>query len=155
MPRELRLTLGRALVDDKSPEDVQPQKSGQNKEGTCHLCPPKLHRNSVYMCDMQYIEPYVCNVQSSSAHLQEIANSHIHQGVRSVKTTDTISLSEPLSCNGQSDESILTSSHRPPPIDMPVKCLPNEDFGVFYENYETLAALKNWSEQQKKAGRLS
>ncbi|GBP32291.1 hypothetical protein EVAR_86123_1 [Eumeta japonica] len=30
--------------------------------------------------------------------------------------------------------------------------LPNEDFGEFYENYETLAALKNWTEWQKKAG---
>ncbi|GBP38369.1 hypothetical protein EVAR_36322_1 [Eumeta japonica] len=29
--------------------------------------------------------------------------------------------------------------------------LPNEDFGEFYENYETLAALKNWTERQKKA----
>ncbi|GBP41786.1 Transposon Tf2-9 polyprotein [Eumeta japonica] len=30
--------------------------------------------------------------------------------------------------------------------------LPIEDFGEFYENYETLAALKNWTEQQTKAG---
>ncbi|GBP21577.1 hypothetical protein EVAR_9762_1 [Eumeta japonica] len=30
-----------------------------------------------------------------------IADSHIHQGARSVKTTNTTSLSEPLSCNGQ------------------------------------------------------
>ncbi|GBP24153.1 hypothetical protein EVAR_10377_1 [Eumeta japonica] len=30
--------------------------------------------------------------------------------------------------------------------------LPNEDFGEFYENYETLAALKNWTERQRKAG---
>ncbi|GBP86656.1 hypothetical protein EVAR_90716_1 [Eumeta japonica] len=35
------------------------------------------------------------------AHPQEIADSHIHQGVRNVKTTDTTSLSGPLSCNGQ------------------------------------------------------
>ncbi|GBP83685.1 hypothetical protein EVAR_57085_1 [Eumeta japonica] len=35
------------------------------------------------------------------AHPQEIADSHIHQDVRSVKTTDTISLSGPLSCNDQ------------------------------------------------------
>ncbi|GBP33937.1 MD-2-related lipid-recognition protein [Eumeta japonica] len=31
----------------------------------------------------------------------EIADSHIHQGARSVKTTNTTSLSGPLSCNGQ------------------------------------------------------
>ncbi|GBP71973.1 hypothetical protein EVAR_45287_1 [Eumeta japonica] len=30
--------------------------------------------------------------------------------------------------------------------------LPNEDFGEFYENYETLAALKNLTERQRKAG---
>ncbi|GBP94200.1 hypothetical protein EVAR_69555_1 [Eumeta japonica] len=30
--------------------------------------------------------------------------------------------------------------------------LPNEDFREFYNNYETLAALKNRSESQKKAG---
>ncbi|GBP46596.1 hypothetical protein EVAR_95058_1 [Eumeta japonica] len=30
--------------------------------------------------------------------------------------------------------------------------LPNKDFGEFYENYETLAALKNWTERQRKAG---
>ncbi|GBP76963.1 hypothetical protein EVAR_63310_1 [Eumeta japonica] len=30
------------------------------------------------------------------AHPQEIADSHIHQGARSVKTTNTTSLSEPL-----------------------------------------------------------
>ncbi|GBP34169.1 hypothetical protein EVAR_30721_1 [Eumeta japonica] len=30
--------------------------------------------------------------------------------------------------------------------------LPNEDFGEFYENYETLATLKNWNERQRKAG---
>ncbi|GBP78147.1 hypothetical protein EVAR_99181_1 [Eumeta japonica] len=35
------------------------------------------------------------------AHPQEIADSHIHQGTRSVKTTNTTSLSGPLSCNGQ------------------------------------------------------
>ncbi|GBP00224.1 hypothetical protein EVAR_848_1 [Eumeta japonica] len=35
------------------------------------------------------------------AHPQEIADSHIHQAARSVKTTNTTSLSRPLSCNGQ------------------------------------------------------
>ncbi|GBP73250.1 hypothetical protein EVAR_55016_1 [Eumeta japonica] len=35
------------------------------------------------------------------AHPQEIADSHIHQGARSVKTTNTTSLSGPLSCNSQ------------------------------------------------------
>ncbi|GBP42290.1 hypothetical protein EVAR_16386_1 [Eumeta japonica] len=37
----------------------------------------------------------------SQAHPQEIVDSHIHQGARSVKTTNTTSLSGPLSCNGQ------------------------------------------------------
>ncbi|GBP39623.1 hypothetical protein EVAR_25446_1 [Eumeta japonica] len=41
----------------------------------------------------------------------------------------------------------------PPPASPTVfQGLPNEDFGEFYENYETLAALKNWTERQKKAG---
>ncbi|GBP77906.1 hypothetical protein EVAR_89559_1 [Eumeta japonica] len=35
------------------------------------------------------------------AHPQEIADSHIHQGARSVKTINTTSLSGPLSCSGQ------------------------------------------------------
>ncbi|GBP90129.1 ER membrane protein complex subunit 1 [Eumeta japonica] len=38
---------------------------------------------------------------ANKAHLQEIADSHIHQGARSVKTTNTTSLDRPLSCNGQ------------------------------------------------------
>ncbi|GBP58755.1 Putative fatty acyl-CoA reductase CG5065 [Eumeta japonica] len=38
---------------------------------------------------------------ANKAHPQEIADSHIHQGVKSVKATDTTSLSGPLSCNGQ------------------------------------------------------
>ncbi|GBP38546.1 hypothetical protein EVAR_96148_1 [Eumeta japonica] len=37
----------------------------------------------------------------AAAHPQKIADSHIHQGVRSIKTTDTSSLCGPLSCNGQ------------------------------------------------------
>ncbi|GBP78953.1 Mitochondrial GTPase 1 [Eumeta japonica] len=37
----------------------------------------------------------------NKAHPQEIADSHIHQGARSIKTTNTTSLSGPLSCNGQ------------------------------------------------------
>ncbi|GBP74291.1 hypothetical protein EVAR_42870_1 [Eumeta japonica] len=39
-------------------------------------------------------------VSFTGAHPQEIADSHIHQGARSVKKTNT-SLSGPLSCNGQ------------------------------------------------------
>ncbi|GBO98706.1 hypothetical protein EVAR_69453_1 [Eumeta japonica] len=38
---------------------------------------------------------------ANQAHPQEIADSHIHQGARSVKTTNTTSSSGPLSCNGQ------------------------------------------------------
>ncbi|GBP10676.1 hypothetical protein EVAR_6244_1 [Eumeta japonica] len=38
---------------------------------------------------------------ANKAHLQETADSHIHQGARSVKTTNTTSLDRPLSCNGQ------------------------------------------------------
>ncbi|GBP83124.1 hypothetical protein EVAR_90279_1 [Eumeta japonica] len=42
-----------------------------------------------------------CTFHANKAHLQEIADSHIHQGARSVKTTNTTSLDRPLSCNGQ------------------------------------------------------
>ncbi|GBP47647.1 hypothetical protein EVAR_40043_1 [Eumeta japonica] len=38
---------------------------------------------------------------ANQAHPQEIVDSHIHQGARNVKTTNTTSLSGPLSCNGQ------------------------------------------------------
>ncbi|GBP24964.1 Solute carrier family 2, facilitated glucose transporter member 8 [Eumeta japonica] len=41
----------------------------------------------------------ICTAQFA-AHPQEIADSHIHQGARSVKTTNTTSLGRPLSCNG-------------------------------------------------------
>ncbi|GBP17462.1 hypothetical protein EVAR_8811_1 [Eumeta japonica] len=40
-------------------------------------------------------------VHANQAYPQEIANNHIHQGARSVKTTNTTSLSGSLSCNGQ------------------------------------------------------
>ncbi|GBP90883.1 hypothetical protein EVAR_100380_1 [Eumeta japonica] len=38
--------------------------------------------------------------QANQAHPQEIADSHIHQGARSVETTNTTSLNGTLSCNG-------------------------------------------------------
>ncbi|GBP33520.1 hypothetical protein EVAR_28675_1 [Eumeta japonica] len=38
---------------------------------------------------------------ANKAHLQETADSHIHQGARSAKTTNTTSPDRPLSCNGQ------------------------------------------------------
>ncbi|GBP56755.1 hypothetical protein EVAR_37011_1 [Eumeta japonica] len=41
------------------------------------------------------------SLDTKQAHPQKIANSHSHQGVRSVKTTDTTMLCGPLSCNGQ------------------------------------------------------
>ncbi|GBP38658.1 hypothetical protein EVAR_27845_1 [Eumeta japonica] len=38
---------------------------------------------------------------ANKAHLQEIADSHIHQGARSVEAANTASLDGPLSCNGR------------------------------------------------------
>ncbi|GBP12876.1 hypothetical protein EVAR_6185_1 [Eumeta japonica] len=46
---------------------------------------------------------FVFRVPEVLAHPQEIADSHIHQGARSVKTTNTTSLGRPLSCNDRSD----------------------------------------------------
>ncbi|GBP68839.1 hypothetical protein EVAR_41577_1 [Eumeta japonica] len=44
MPKELRLTLGRVLGDDKPPEDVQTQESAQNKKETTN---PPANRNGL------------------------------------------------------------------------------------------------------------
>ncbi|GBP05726.1 hypothetical protein EVAR_5063_1 [Eumeta japonica] len=48
--------------------------------------------------DERYPSTYVSCQQGTSS---EIADNHIHQGARSVKTTNTTSLDRPLSCNGQ------------------------------------------------------
>ncbi|GBP82647.1 hypothetical protein EVAR_58568_1 [Eumeta japonica] len=49
-------------------------------------------------CKQRLFSTYVSCQQGTSS---EIADSHIHQGARSVKTTNTTSLDRPLSCNGQ------------------------------------------------------
>ncbi|GBP17471.1 hypothetical protein EVAR_8819_1 [Eumeta japonica] len=59
----------------------------------------------------------------NQAHPQETADSHIHQGVRSVKNNrhNLVERTAVMQCS-KSDKSILTRTHRPPPIDIPVKC---------------------------------
>ncbi|GBP21550.1 hypothetical protein EVAR_9733_1 [Eumeta japonica] len=60
----------------------------------CNACAPNLGP----LFDLELLKlPNILIPGTSSG----IADSHIHQGARSVKTTDTTSLSGPLSCNGQ------------------------------------------------------
>ncbi|CAH2101349.1 unnamed protein product [Euphydryas editha] len=52
LPRELRLVIKRVLGDDMV-EDVQNRQNpttSQSKRRACSVCPPKLHRMTVYTC---------------------------------------------------------------------------------------------------------
>lgn len=48
--RELRLVIKRVLADDMVEEDVQSPETSQGKRRACSICPPKLHRMTVYTC---------------------------------------------------------------------------------------------------------
>lgn len=50
LPRELRFVIKRILDDDMVEEDVQSHETSQGKRKACRICPPKLHRMTVYTC---------------------------------------------------------------------------------------------------------
>lgn len=50
LPRELRFVMKRILGDDMVEEDVQSHETSQGKRKACRICPPKLHRMTVYTC---------------------------------------------------------------------------------------------------------
>nr|XP_049692159.1 piggyBac transposable element-derived protein 4-like [Helicoverpa armigera]XP_049696923.1 piggyBac transposable element-derived protein 4-like [Helicoverpa armigera]XP_049708119.1 piggyBac transposable element-derived protein 4-like [Helicoverpa armigera] len=50
LPRELRLVIKRVLAEDMVEEDIQSPETSQGKRRACSICPPKLHRMTVYTC---------------------------------------------------------------------------------------------------------
>ncbi|CAG9568360.1 unnamed protein product [Danaus chrysippus] len=70
LPRELRLVIKRVLADDVVEEDVQSPETSKGKRKACSICPPKLHRMTVFTCVgccnpvcLQYSRPLWKNCQ--------------------------------------------------------------------------------------------